>query len=366
MRIHISIYDSLKNPYYSGGGAHSTHEIAKFLSRNHKVTIICGAHGHSENRIIDGVFYKYIGPKWAGPKLGQFLFSMLLPIYALKENFDIWLENFQAPHSTGFIPLFTKKPVIGITTTLHAEDFAKKYKIPFHFIERMGIKTYQHLIVLNQSLERKIRFFNKKADIKIIPPAIEKEIFKIKNNNGVHVLFIGRLDIYQKGLDLLIKIWSEVVKDNKVKLIIAGSGTSQELKKIDELIRQNKLENYVTLVGRVDGKKKQELFSKTLIGLSPSRFESFGIVALEFMAAGKPFVCFDIEGFEWIPQSKALKIRSFNTNKFAQRIVEFLNDQKLRQEIGKKGKTFAQTFSFENISKQYESYVLEVGRNYGI
>src|SRR3989344_7293123 len=155
MKIIISIYDSINNPYYRGGGAYAAHEIAKRLAKKHLITVICGAYKNSKDQVIDGVNYKHIGFKFTGPKLSQLIFSLLLPFYAMRSNFDIWLENFQAPHSTGFIPLFTKKPVIGITTTLHAEDFFKKYKIPFHFIERMGIKTYQHLIVLNQSLERK-------------------------------------------------------------------------------------------------------------------------------------------------------------------------------------------------------------------
>ena len=366
MKIYISQYDSIKNSFYGGGGARSSHQIAKFLSKKHKVVMICGAYKNSNNEIIDKVFYKYIGFKWAGPKLGQFIYSLILPFYALKEDFDMWLENFQAPHSTGFIPIFTKKPVIGITTILHAEDFSKKYKFPFHLIEKIGIKTYRHIIVSSLNLENKIRKFNKKANIKLIPPGIEKNLFRIKSQKGSHVLFIGRIDIYQKGIDLLLSIWSEVIKEQNIKLVIAGSGNPEEIKTVKQLIKKRGLGNHVVLKGRVDGKAKEDLLANTVLGLSSSRFESFGIVALEYMAAGKPFVCFDIEGFKWIPNSRSLKVWPFDTAIFAKKIIDLLKNQKLREEIGEKGKTFAKNFDLDHVNRKIEFYISKVGRTYGI
>lgn len=366
MKIIISIYDSINNPYYRGGGAYSTHEIAKRLAKNHIVTVICGAFKNSQDRVIDGVNYKHIGLTFSGPKLSQFIFSLLLPFYAMRSDFDIWLENFQAPHSTGLIPLFTKKPVIGITTTFHGEDFSKKYKFPFHLIERIGIKTYRHVIVSSHNLENKIRKLNKKADIKLIPPGIEKSLLSIKSQKGRHVLFIGRIDIYQKGIDLLLSIWSEVIKEQNIKLVIVGNGNPEEIKTVKQLIKKRGLGNHVVIKGRVDGKAKEDLLANAVMGLSSSRFESFGIVALEYMAAGKPFVCFDIDGFKWIPNSRSLKVLPFDTAIFAKKIIDLLKNQKLREEIGEKGKSFAKNFDVDHINKKMESYITKVGRTYGI
>ena len=106
--IIMSNYDSLKNLYYAGGGAVQTHRLGKALRNEYNVMVICGAYPGSQDETIDGVRYRYIGFKHAGPLAGQLLFSLLLPLYALKERYDLWIENFVPPHSTNLFQYLQK------------------------------------------------------------------------------------------------------------------------------------------------------------------------------------------------------------------------------------------------------------------
>ena len=121
-KIIISSYDDLKNPYYAGGGAVVVHEVFKRLKESYKVKVITGKYPGSIDEIVDGVVYERIGTNFFGPRLGQLIFQVILPFYALTEKFDLWVESFTPPFSTAFLPLFSKKPVVGLVHMLSAQD----------------------------------------------------------------------------------------------------------------------------------------------------------------------------------------------------------------------------------------------------
>ncbi|RJR16485.1 glycosyltransferase family 1 protein [Candidatus Microgenomates bacterium] len=364
MKIIFSIYDSLKNPYYGGGGARSTHEIAKRLAKNHWVTILCGSFDDTGSEMIDGVHYRYVGVPFVNPKLGQLIFILLLPFYASVEQFDIWFEHFLPPHSTTFIPLFTKKPVVGITTILHASEFAKKYKLPFQIIEKFGLTKYRHLVVLTESLKQKIKKSSPASTIDLIPLGVERRYLRLKKQviSTPYILYIGRIDIEQKGLDLLLHSWKEYQGKARtpIQLKIAGSGLKEEEKKLKKLIRRLKVKDSVELLGTVAGSQKAKLFSQALFCVFPSRFETFGLALLESMATGTPALIFDIPGFSWVAKSAVTKVKMFDSKSFVREMIRLTENKNLRQMIGSRAKQFAQQFDYDAIAHQYQQLIVRL------
>ena len=126
--------------------------------------------------------------------------------------------------------------------------------------------------------------------------------------------------MYQKGLDVLIEAWKEIEKINKkTKLYIAGSGTKNDTKALEQLIAASKLSESIKLIGKVSGKDKNYYLSSCKFFIAPSRFETFGISVLEALAAGKAVLCTDIEGFEWISNTCSFKVNSNNISKLGQK-----------------------------------------------
>ena len=361
MNIVISTYDEIKNPYYGGGGARATHEIAKRLTKHHHVTVICGAYKDCIDGVIDAVEYKHIGPKISNPKLGQLIFSFLLPYYAMKQGHDLWIENFTPPHSTNFIPLFTKKPVIGQTSLMHAREFSQKYKLPFQAVEGIGLKKYRYFSVQTRQLKKKIRNVNSQAEVYVVPRGVNKKLFNLKTKEENFVLFLGRLDVFQKGLDLLLKSWAQASKEIKgVKLVIAGAGTSRDEKVLKQLVHTYELDRKIKFTGLVAGKEKEHLLSHCLFTVCPSRFEGFGITALEVLSVGKPLICFDIEGFKWIPNGMCVKVSPFNTIELSKRMTALAQDKGLRTKLQSKTRKFVRGYDWDTIAKQYEEMIVKI------
>ena len=106
------------------------------------------------------------------PKLTNLAYLFRLPFLTKKiRNADIILEEFNAPISTSFSPLFTKIPVIAIPTIFNAEEFTKKYHLPFDLIEAIGVKLYKYFLPYSHTDNNKIKRLNPNAINKIMPVA---------------------------------------------------------------------------------------------------------------------------------------------------------------------------------------------------
>lgn len=135
--------------------------------------------------------------------------------------------------------------------------------------------------------------WNKKSII--IPNGINKQSeTKVKyNENQLRGVFIGRLDIYQKGLDLLIKaceeIRGELIKAN-LSIDIYGPDEHGSLKTINDLISKNRLDNVITVNNPVFGSEKEKVILESDFFVLTSRFEGHPMGLIEALSFGMPSI----------------------------------------------------------------------------
>ena len=366
LKIIISSYDDLKNPYYAGGGAVAIHEIAKRLVAKCEVVVITGKYPNSKDERIDEVKYRRIGTSFLGAKLDQLTFQICLPILVLTEKYDIWFESFTPPFSTNFLQIFTKKPVIGIANMLSGEDMKRKYKLPFEIIEKAGLKSYKYLITPSETTKKIIKKINPKAEIITIPHGVDKISKSETPSKKRHILFMGRIEVNQKGLDLLLDAYSKIIDDVGYPLYIAGIGEKKEILKLINTIDSLDLSHKVKLLGRITGERKIKAYRDSLFVVIPSRFETFSLVAMEAMAHKRAVVSFDIQGLSWIPKNCRITAKPFNIKSLSQAIFQLSNNLPLTRQLGINGQKYAQGFSWENSAKQYEEFIFTaISRQYG-
>jgi len=362
--IIISSYDDIKNPYYGGGGAYAVHEIAKRLSSHFNVTVISGKYPDSKDEIMDGVLYQHIGNNLFGPKLGQIFFQLHLMFLIPKLHFSLLIESFTPPISTTCLQKLTNKPVIGLVHMLSGEDMKRKYHLPFDQIERIGLKTYRYLISTSDNLTERLKKITPKTEVVTITNGVERIIKTPKlRKKFKHILFIGRIEVNQKGLDLLLSAYSLIQGSINLPLIIAGSGEEREINNLNSMIRNLNLSGKVSVIGRVLGNRKVELFQNTACIVCPSRFETFSITALESLANGIPLVTFDINGLRWITNNCALKTNPFKVSLFSENILRICRDHKLREKVFKNGLKLSDAYSWENSFNNYLSFIDHVLNN---
>ncbi len=102
------------------------------------------------------------------------------------------------------------------------------------------------------------------------------------------LLFAGRLE-YEKGIQDLIAALPRVRRTHPgTTLVIAGEGTQEAW--LRELVRRHRVSRAVTFAGPVGHDGLVALMQRCDAIVLPSRYEPFGIVALEAAATGAPLV----------------------------------------------------------------------------
>ena len=354
-------FDDINNPLLAAGQAHATFGVARHLVRfGHKVTVICSRFPGSQDGENEGIYYKHIGLGSGNIRLNNAIFFFALPFAVRKLRSDVIVECFTAPISTCFSPLFTQIPVIGMPTMFEAEEFAKKYHLPFHWIERFGSRLYKYFLAYSPLNKAKMERLNPKIFSRIIPNGVDEDFFEFPASESDYAVFIGRIDIVQKGLDLLLDA-VELAGDNlKTQIVIIGNGPKEEERKLTQLIQVKKLEAKVKFLGRADGRRKMQLLANAVFGIYPSRFEDFPLVPLELAALSKPLVCFDIPGLAWVPREVSRKAIAFDTRSLAEALIKMSSDQEFRKNCQLAARPFARAYGWESIAHEYEKFFGEV------
>ncbi len=347
-------FDDVKNPLLNGGQAKTTFELGKILvKRGHKVVVYCSKYPGFKDRVDNGIEYQHIGISSGNIKISNLFYVLTAGFYARKIKADIIIECFTAPLSTMLSPLFAKIPVVGLGTSFEADRFSKLYHFPFWIVEKFGCRFYKYFIAYNPGHEKKIKTLSRNVIAVTIPEGVEEKFLKQKRVKPKHILFLGRFDMDQKGIDLLLKAYAKVKSKIGYPLVIVGVGPDKE--RIEKMISDFGLDQDVKMVGPQYGKEKMRLMSESQFIVIPSRSESFSLFTLEAIATGAPVAIWKIPGLSWVSESVSLRAKAYSVDDYAQNMVK-LSDPKLVRKMSLEAKKFARGFTWEKVTDQFEDF----------
>jgi glycosyltransferase involved in cell wall biosynthesis len=108
-------------------------------------------------------------------------------------------------------------------------------------------------------------------------------------NDACVLVFLGRLDVHVKGLDLLVEAFSCLPSD-RFRLMLIGPDWNEGRAELEHLARRFGCRDRIHFTGAVYGDKKWSLLRMADVFVSPSRWEAFSIAQAEAMAIGLPVV----------------------------------------------------------------------------
>ena len=105
-------------------------------------------------------------------------------------------------------------------------------------------------------------------------------------------VYLGRLDPYQKGLDLLLEAWQDAVgrSEQEVSLALVGPSWKEGTEQLTELRRRLGLEGSVCFTGPLHGEEKFQALLGADVYVQTSRFETSPYSIQEAMACGLPVI----------------------------------------------------------------------------
>lgn len=180
------------------------------------------------------------------------------------------------------------------------------------------------------------------------------------------VICHGRIDIHQKGLDILLEAWQQICRErsgHNLCLLLVGTGNDSRClrQKITELELSNVfwVDEYIrdrVLLG--------QYISAADVYTLASRHEGFPVAPIEAMTCGLPVVAADAPGVPDIlaggEASGGLMVPRGDSSALAQALGRVLDDEALRQELGRRARCRVEKhFSLGAISKQLYDFLLQ-------
>jgi phosphatidylinositol alpha-mannosyltransferase len=171
-----------------------------------------------------------------------------------------------------------------------------------------------------------------------------------RDPDKVNILFVGRLDP-RKGVQDLIHAMPEVVArtDGRARLLVVGDSylRPQIMAGVASSVRQ-----HVHFLGHVASADLPRWYATGDIFCSPATGnESFGIVLVEAMAAGRAVVCSDIPGYRTVvtPGRDAAVFPPGDVSALARTLSQLVEDRERRGRLAEDGRRRALDFSWPSV-----------------
>ncbi|WP_182651126.1 glycosyltransferase family 4 protein [Flavobacterium sp. SOK18b] len=179
------------------------------------------------------------------------------------------------------------------TIAMRRSSWSKKFYFLLFEKKILNSTSKIHCIGKSEVNGLKKIFENKKSVL--LPYGYENDKVTIieKTANPTIVFgFIGRLDIYTKGLDTLLKAFAKFTKNQpEAQLWIVGD--SKEKIILEQQIKAKSLEKNIILFGSKFGVEKEALLQKMDVFVHPSRNEGLPLSVIEAASFGKPCIVTD-------------------------------------------------------------------------
>lgn len=345
-------------PEKVGGAEFQAKELAfQLSSMNHKVTIFAGSQSDNiidENRNLRVQKIRYKDIKIFRIFISQII-AFLPKIKRERSNLDVLIcYQVNPPGIIGLLSkAFYKIPLI---TSIRAENeyisFVRKFVFT-SLILRFSNKIIVQAPKIKKDLIQNFKKFpfikNKLKEIKVIPNGIKIHPTHLANHNHKSgILFVGRLQKV-KGIEYLIN----ALKGINEKLIVIGEGPERnQLKQLSEGMN-------IEFLGEQPKKEIMKYMLSMKILVLPSLSEAFPNVVLEAMSAGMPVIATNVGGIpDMITHGETGYLTGPGDSEQIQKYISILlNDEGLRNKMGKNCLKEVKKYSWDNISKEYEQVI---------
>ncbi|MBS1627439.1 MAG: glycosyltransferase family 4 protein [Bacteroidetes bacterium] len=165
--------------------------------------------------------------------------------------------------------------------------------------------TKQQLLRYNEGLEeQKIKIFPNTIDPYFkLPTLFAKPNYLLNryniSSNKKILLTVTRMAYSEKykGYDDVIEALSLLKnKRNDFIYLICGKAENQEQERIEAIINQHEMWDYVKLIGYVNDEELNDHYLLSDVFIMPSKKEGFGIVFIEALACGRPVIAGNKDG----------------------------------------------------------------------
>jgi glycosyltransferase involved in cell wall biosynthesis len=359
--LHLS-YDDVENPWVGGGGAVRAHEIYRRLTRRLEVTVVTGSYPGATSGERDGVRYRRLGRSWPYP-WSRWTYSLAASRLLRGGDYDAAVLD----HSIYTPVVLPSRAPVGVNVAqLPGRSARARWGRAagggLAWLEGRMIRRARTVSVVSGYLRTAVTpLVRPGARVFVVPAGVDDDLFGIERREQDYILYYGRFDIFQKGIDLLLAAAPAILASRpELRLVLAGRG--RDANRVRELAGIGGLEGRVTVEVDIDAARRAELFAGALVLVMPSRFEGFGMVAAEAMAAGVPVAASDLDSLPEVVggTESGVLFRPGDPAALAAAALALLENPAQRARLSEAARARARRFTWESVAAAHLDFLEHV------
>jgi glycosyltransferase involved in cell wall biosynthesis len=368
LRVLHAIYDDPRNPWVAGGGAVRLFELYRRLVGEVDATLVTGSYPGSRDETIDGVRYRRVGARrpYAWSRLSYAAAAARL---LRTERYDVGVFDYSV-----YTPLrWPGDRPIGLTIHHLTCTTARQRWGPLvggvvAVKERSDVRRARWISVTSSATREALeRIVDPRAVLIPVAAGVPDELFDLPRAEGGYLLYFGRIDWFQKGIDTLLEGSARVLRERPtLELRVAGRG--KDVERARALARDLGIESRVRFLGGVTAAERDELLAGARVLLMPSRFEGFGMVAAEAMAAGVPLVASSAGSLPEVvdPPHGGVLVTPGDAAALAAAVSRLLDDDDARARLARSARASAERFRWDRVAGQHLEFLRQIQRGAGL
>ena len=366
MRIGIVCY-----PTFGGSGVLAT-ELGKALAdKGHQVHFITYQQPVRLSEFNANIFYHEVRvphyPLFDYPPYETALASTMVDVI-VNNNIDLLHVHYAVPHASAAymakMILEKQGKRIPVVTTLHGTDITLVGKdktfapvVTFSINESDAITAVSHNLrdetYKNFRIEKEIEVIQNFVDVKRFNKKAIDAFRRVIAPNGEKILLHASNFRKLKRVQDVVKIFAETLKKVPSKLLFVGDGPERPA--AESLSRELGIGEEIRFVGKQE--QMEDILAIADLFLLTSDYESFGLAALEAMAAGVPVISTNAGG---LPEINVHGQTGFLANvgdvdTMSQFSIGLLSDPDKLQQFKKNAAAHARLFDIDKIVPLYEA-----------
>ena len=366
MKIGIVCY-----PTFGGSGVVAT-ELGKALAdKGHEVHFITYNQPVRLGSFRKNIFYHEVRvneyPLFDYPPYELVLASKMVDV-ARHEGLDLLHVHYAIPHASA---AYTAKQILmeeghhlPVVTTLHGTDITLLGKDPsFEPVISFAINQSDAVTAVSHSLRNDTyKLFGVNKEIEVVPNFLNVEKLQFEEDPEMraayaqdHERILVHISNFRevKRVDDVVRVFAQVREKMPAKLLMVGDGP--ERSRVEQLCRDMGVCGDTVMLGKL--KNPTEVLQVADLFVLPSEAESFGLAALEAMAARVPVISTNTGGLPEVNRHGVTGMMSEvgDVDEMAANAIFLLEDEGRLQQFRERARGRAEEFQVASIMPQYEA-----------
>ncbi|MCT4624553.1 MAG: N-acetyl-alpha-D-glucosaminyl L-malate synthase BshA [Schleiferiaceae bacterium] len=355
-------------PTFGGSGVVATELGTYMAALGHKVHFITYSQPVRLNILEENIYYHEVNvhdyPLFEYQPYELALSSKMVDT-VLNEGIDLLHVHYAIPHAYAAITakqILKEKGInIPVVTTLHGTDITLVGRNPsYKPAVTYSINHSDVVTSVSESLKKdSLKFFVVRKDIEVIPNFIDPSLYDVNNRElrcnlvEPHQKLVAHVSNFRKvkRVEDVITVFHQINAKIDSKLVLIGEGPERE--RTEQQAKSLGILDKLIFLGKTN--EIERVLCMSDLFLLPSETESFGLAALEAMAAGLPVISSNTGG---LPEVNVHNKTGYladvgDVTAMANYAIDILSDPQKHEALRKGSLARANEFTVESILPRY-------------